>query len=77
MNIDFALRLRVAYELGEFYANNLMPGLIFLGAGPAAEAKGFEKDTPEYRMFLCGALEKLERMRVICDQQNRIVEVQR
>jgi hypothetical protein len=70
-------RLNHAHEAGVIYASMLQPGLIFLGAGPAAEAAGYIKNTPEYRMFLAGALDLMQKWIIRTDAQNRLVEVTR
>ena len=73
---NLAFRLKLALELGEQYARNLGPGLIFLGVGPAAELKGYERNTPECRMFMHGALEVIDQLSIVIDEENRIVSVQ-
>lgn len=71
-----ALKLMHAHEMGAMYARNLMPGLVFLGAGPAAQAKGYERGTPEYSMFIGAALDILEHKRIVTDKHNKIVSVE-
>jgi hypothetical protein len=70
-------QLNAAHEDGIRYANSLMPGLVFLGAGPAAEAKGYTRGTPTYRMFLAGALDLMERWTIRTDGNLKITEVVR
>lgn len=73
---ELCLRLIHAGEMGAMYARNLMPGLVFLGAGPAAEARGFKRDTPEYRMYVHFALDILARKRITTNERNIIVSLE-
>lgn len=65
-----------AHAAGERYANTLKPGVIFLGAGPAA-ASHYPTGTPEYRMFLGAALDLMDSMRIHTDANHTITRVAR
>lgn len=73
--MTLAQKLIAAHEDGERYARNLMPGLVFKGAGPAAMVKGYERSTPEYRMFLGAALDVLETRNIITDENHIIISI--
>lgn len=66
--------LRYAHDLGTVYASQLQAGDIFQGAGPAAQERGFARDTPEYRLFVFAALDVFEN-KSIYTVDGRITEV--
>jgi hypothetical protein len=49
-----------AMSAGTRAAKQMVPGTVFRGAMPEAEAKGYVKGTPEYRAFISGFLARLD-----------------
>lgn len=79
------LRAGIAYKQGQAYPASLKIGDIFLGAGPEAEklfpTEGLSEDGTRKRnlyrnMFVQGALDSLDRVKVYLDGNSRITHLE-
>jgi hypothetical protein len=78
------LRAGIAYRQGQAYPAGLQVGDIFYGAGPEAEKlfptdvnAGVDRKRNLYRnMFLHGALDAFDRLKVYLDSDNRITRLE-
>ena len=68
-----------AYDKGKRTALGLKPGVVFLGAMPAATAAGHDLNEAPGRLFVQGYLDALDlrapSVEVVTDAKNRIVRI--
>lgn len=69
-------RMVEAARAGEAWAQGLKVGDVFLGCGPEATARGYERDTPEYRLFIWSAMCVLDKVVLISTDQGKIVRLE-
>ena len=65
-----------ANTAGSQWASSLKPGDVFLGASPAAMARGYRNGTPEYKAFVYSAVDELEKCIILLDDDGTITSIQ-
>jgi hypothetical protein len=66
-----------AYERGRATGQAVTVGQLFGGAIPAAEAAGYERDTPPWRVFVHAYLDGLNARSVTVNKHGLVTEIGR